>query len=118
MGIEPTMPLLAQSIIGFEDRGRHQSGTRFRGRSYHRTKRSTAKSESPVSVHARPTATSLPFASRAKPWIALAAREREHLDAVGAEARVGGAGGGDADERCGFGEAVARRGEADQDYRP
>ena len=29
MGIEPTMPLLAQSIIGFEDRGRHQSGTRF-----------------------------------------------------------------------------------------
>ncbi len=30
MGIEPTMPLLAQSIIGFEDRGRHQSGTRFR----------------------------------------------------------------------------------------
>ena len=34
MGIEPTMPLLAQSIIGFEDRGRHQSGTRFHGR-YH-----------------------------------------------------------------------------------
>lgn len=33
MGIEPTMPLLAQSIIGFEDRGRHQSGTRFRRRS-------------------------------------------------------------------------------------
>lgn len=31
MGIEPTMPLLAQSIIGFEDRGRHQSGTRFQG---------------------------------------------------------------------------------------
>ncbi len=30
MGIEPTMPLLAQSIIGFEDRGRHQSGARFR----------------------------------------------------------------------------------------
>ena len=29
MGIEPTMPLLAQSFIGFEDRGRHQSGTRF-----------------------------------------------------------------------------------------
>ena len=29
MGIEPTKPLLAQSIIGFEDRGRHQSGTRF-----------------------------------------------------------------------------------------
>jgi hypothetical protein len=34
MGIEPTMPLLAQSIIGFEDRGRHQSGTHFRGRTY------------------------------------------------------------------------------------
>jgi hypothetical protein len=31
-GIEPAMPLLAQSIIGFEDRGRHQSGTRFHGR--------------------------------------------------------------------------------------
>ena len=34
MGIEPTMPLLAQSIIGFEDRGRHQSSTRFHAR-YH-----------------------------------------------------------------------------------
>ncbi len=34
MGIEPTMPLLAQSIIGFEDRGRHQFGTRFRHRPY------------------------------------------------------------------------------------
>ena len=34
MGIEPTMPLLAQSIIGFEDRGRHQSDARFRPR-YH-----------------------------------------------------------------------------------
>jgi serine/threonine protein kinase len=34
MGIEPTMPLLAQSIIGFEDRGRHQSGTHFHRRSY------------------------------------------------------------------------------------
>lgn len=34
MGIEPTMPLLAQSIIGFEDRGRHQSGTRFQDGSY------------------------------------------------------------------------------------
>jgi hypothetical protein len=34
MGIEPTMPLLSQSIIGFEDRGRHQSGTRFHGRQY------------------------------------------------------------------------------------
>jgi hypothetical protein len=32
MGIEPTKPLLSQSFIGFEDRGRHQSGTRFRGR--------------------------------------------------------------------------------------
>lgn len=31
MGIEPTMPLLAQSIIGFEDRGRHQSDARFHG---------------------------------------------------------------------------------------
>jgi len=30
-GIEPSKPLLAQSFIGFEDRGRHQSGTRFRG---------------------------------------------------------------------------------------
>lgn len=29
MGIEPTKPLLAQSFIGFEDRGRHQSGTHF-----------------------------------------------------------------------------------------
>jgi hypothetical protein len=29
MGIEPTMPLLAQSIIGFEDRARHQSEKRF-----------------------------------------------------------------------------------------
>jgi len=27
--VEPNMPLLAQSIIGFEDRGRHQSGTRL-----------------------------------------------------------------------------------------
>ena len=34
MGIEPTKPLLAQSFIGFEDRGRHQSGTRFQMR-YH-----------------------------------------------------------------------------------
>ncbi len=34
MGIEPTKPLLAQSFIGFEDRGRHQSGTHFRAR-YH-----------------------------------------------------------------------------------
>ena len=34
MGIEPTMPLLAQSIIGFEDRGRHQSGTRFRAQNH------------------------------------------------------------------------------------
>lgn len=37
MGIEPTMPLLAQSIIGFEDRGRHQSGTRFQGGNYTQT---------------------------------------------------------------------------------
>ena len=35
MGIEPTMPLLSQSIIGFEDRGRHQSGTRFHCRRSH-----------------------------------------------------------------------------------
>ena len=34
MGIEPTKPLLAQSFIGFEDRGRHQSDARFRPR-YH-----------------------------------------------------------------------------------
>ncbi len=34
MGIEPTKPLLAQSFIGFEDRGRHQSDARFRTR-YH-----------------------------------------------------------------------------------
>jgi hypothetical protein len=38
MGIEPTKPLLAQSFIGFEDRGRHQSGTRFRRRSYTETR--------------------------------------------------------------------------------
>jgi hypothetical protein len=37
MGIEPTMPLLAQSIIGFEDRGRHQSGTRFHRGNYTET---------------------------------------------------------------------------------
>jgi hypothetical protein len=37
MGIEPTKPLLAQSFIGFEDRGRHQSGTRFRRGSYTQT---------------------------------------------------------------------------------
>jgi hypothetical protein len=37
MGIEPTMPLLSQSIIGFEDRGRHQSGTHFRRGSYPET---------------------------------------------------------------------------------
>jgi hypothetical protein len=34
MGIEPTKPLLAQSFIGFEDRGRHQSGTRFHSGNY------------------------------------------------------------------------------------
>ena len=34
MGIEPTMPLLAQSIIGFEDRGRHQSDARFHRGNY------------------------------------------------------------------------------------
>jgi hypothetical protein len=34
MGIEPTKPLLAQSFIGFEDRGRHQSGTRFHRGNY------------------------------------------------------------------------------------
>jgi len=33
-GIEPSKPLLAQSFIGFEDRGRHQSGTRFRPGGY------------------------------------------------------------------------------------
>ena len=37
MGIEPTKPLLAQSFIGFEDRGRHQSGTRFHRASYTET---------------------------------------------------------------------------------
>jgi hypothetical protein len=37
MGIEPTKPLLAQSFIGFEDRGRHQSGTRFHRSSYTET---------------------------------------------------------------------------------
>jgi len=35
MGIEPTKPLLAQSFIGFEDRGRHQSGTHFHTRGYY-----------------------------------------------------------------------------------
>ena len=40
MGIEPTMPLLSQSIIGFEDRGRHQSGTRFRRGRYTEARRS------------------------------------------------------------------------------
>jgi PAS domain S-box-containing protein len=39
MGIEPTNPSLARRFIGFEDRGRHQSGTRFRVRSYHPTYR-------------------------------------------------------------------------------
>lgn len=34
MGIEPTVPLLAQSTIGFEDRAAHQSQMRFRPR-YH-----------------------------------------------------------------------------------
>jgi hypothetical protein len=34
MGIEPTKPLLAQSFIGFEDRGRHQSDTRFHRGNY------------------------------------------------------------------------------------
>ncbi len=34
MGIEPTKPLLAQSFIGFEDRGRHQSDTRFHSGNY------------------------------------------------------------------------------------
>ena len=28
-GIEPSDPSLARGSIGFEDRGRHQSGTRF-----------------------------------------------------------------------------------------
>lgn len=37
MGIEPTMPLLAQSIIGFEDRGRHQIDARFHPASYTET---------------------------------------------------------------------------------
>jgi hypothetical protein len=34
MGIEPTKPLLAQSFIGFEDRGRHQSDARFHRGNY------------------------------------------------------------------------------------
>ena len=34
MGIEPTNPSLARRFIGFEDRGRHQSGTRFHAESY------------------------------------------------------------------------------------
>lgn len=33
-GIEPSVPPLARSTIGFEDRGRHQFGTRFRRRGY------------------------------------------------------------------------------------
>src|SRR5258706_5917528 len=44
MGIEPTMPLLAQSIIGFEDRGRHQSDARFHARIYHALMRRTSLS--------------------------------------------------------------------------
>ena len=40
MGIEPTMPLLAQSIIGFEDRGRHQSDARFQSGNYTESKES------------------------------------------------------------------------------
>src|SRR5256885_4553526 len=53
MGIEPTMPLLAQSIIGFEDRGRHQSGTRFRAR-YHTA--SEVRQASSIHEHARAAA--------------------------------------------------------------
>jgi hypothetical protein len=34
MGIEPTKPLLAQSFIGFEDRGWHQSNARFHRGNY------------------------------------------------------------------------------------
>ncbi len=33
-GIEPSKRTLARRFIGFEDRGRHQSGTRFHWRSY------------------------------------------------------------------------------------
>jgi hypothetical protein len=40
MGIEPTMPLLAQSITGFEDRGRHQIDARFQRGNYTQTPRS------------------------------------------------------------------------------
>ena len=43
MGIEPTMPLLSQSIIGFEDRGRHQSGTRFHRRESHGSPRPASR---------------------------------------------------------------------------
>lgn len=53
MGIEPTMPLLSQSIIGFEDRGRHQSDTRFHCGNYteigfRQTLLITASSEEPT----------------------------------------------------------------------
>src|SRR5687767_1595584 len=34
MGIEPTVPPLARSTIGFEDRGWHQSSTRFRAQNH------------------------------------------------------------------------------------
>jgi hypothetical protein len=34
MGIEPTKPLLAQSFIGFEDRGRHQSDAHFHAQNH------------------------------------------------------------------------------------
>src|SRR5882757_6962260 len=33
-GIEPSEPSLARGSIGFEDRGRHQSGTRFHAHSH------------------------------------------------------------------------------------
>ena len=37
MGIEPTVPPLSRSTIGFEDRDQHQSGRRFRRGSYTET---------------------------------------------------------------------------------
>lgn len=37
MGIEPTVPPLSRSTIGFEDRDQHQSGTRFHWRTYTET---------------------------------------------------------------------------------
>jgi len=51
MGIEPTMPLLAQSIIGFEDRGRHQSDARFHRGNY--TENGESANQRPIVMPAK-----------------------------------------------------------------